>query len=202
MSGHKHTSAAIVLTVFALVLAMSSMTLPYYRVIDGVVDYEGRAHYYTIDFYPTYYDTSRGTGDYSSFQYEDVGSLFNMLYVLIWVWAFAAMFYILRILHVDESEFRWWQGGFIAGWVLVAVAVMPALVFALFIDSSIPVSGFIGSTTYDSWGPMSGWTLLVLACLIQVVAVLARNVPAIVRWWKGTDEVPPELAARGDLPLR
>lgn len=209
---HKHTDAAIVLTVFALVLAMSSMTLPYYKVVDGRLAEDDRVYYNTFEFYPSYYQSNERTGDYASFWFEEVGGLFNLLWVLIWVWAFGAMFYILRVLRVDESEFRWWQGGFIAGWVLAGLAVMPALVFALLIDSSYATdvaegsyssfSGFVGSSTYDEWGPMSGWMMLAFACAVQVVAVLLRNVPALLFSSKGPQEVPPELAGRGDLPVR
>jgi hypothetical protein len=204
----KHTSVAIVLTIFAVVLAMYSLTMPYYQVTDGYVDLELRVHYNTVEFYPTYYIGDEGTRDYSSY-YGEVGGLMGLTMILIWVWALSAMAYVWRVLHVDESEFKWWQGGFVAGWVLLATAVLPALVFALFIDGAYTydvelsqVDGFIGSVAHDEWGPMLGWVLLALACLIQSVAVLARNVPSIVRWSKGPDEVPPEMAARGDLPVR
>lgn len=197
----KHTGAVIAMTVFAIALALSSFTMPFYKVVDGRTTDSGWVSYSTVEFYSKYF-RDPGLKSYS-YGYEEVGALIRIVWMLTWLWVFAAMAYVVRIVNIDSSEYKWWQGGFVAGWVLAASAILPTLVFALFISDAVSFrSGFIGITELDEWGPSSGWILLLLATVIQVLAVLIRNVPAIAQWTKGPDEVPAEVAARGDLPVR
>jgi len=197
----EHTGAIIAMTVFAVALALSSFTMPFYKVTDGRTNDYGWVNYDTIEFYSTYFRDS-GLRSYS-YGYEEVGALISIIWVLTWLWVIAAMAYVVRIANIDVSEYRWWREGFVAGWALAFFAALPTLVFAMLISDAVSFgSGFIGSTSLDEWGPSSGWVLLLLATLIQVLAVLIRNVPAIAQWTKGPDEVPPEVAASGDLPIR
>lgn len=201
MDRPKHTGAVIVMTVFAIALAMSSFTMPFYEVTDGRTTDSGGVHYDSIEFYSTYFRDS-GLRSYA-YDYEEVGALIKILWLLTWLWVVVAMAYVVRIVNIDSSEYKWWQAGFVAGWVLAFFALLPTLVFALLISDAVSFrSGFIGSTDLDAWGPSYGWIFLFLATMIQVLAVLIRNVPAIAQWTKGPDEVPAEVAARGDLPIR
>ncbi|HIJ16295.1 MAG TPA: hypothetical protein HA364_00745 [Thermoplasmata archaeon] len=210
MYKHEHTGAVVVLTVFAVVLAMASFTLPYYMVTDGRVTDSGWVRYSTIEFYPSFYDGDE-VRTYSS-GYDEIGALFDIVWALMWLWALGALVYISRIINTDESELQRWHAGFVAGWVLCVFAILPPLVFALLISGSFyasldwvgpfPFDGFMGSTEYDEWGPMYGWALLAFACAIQLAAVLVRNIPEVLHSTKGPEEVPADVAARGDLPVR
>lgn len=209
MSRFKHTSAVVLLTLLSVVIGMSSFSLPYFEFEYGYEDEDGWVHYSQTIFHPSYYDNRYGMSDYSG-NYAEVGALFSIVWLLVWAWAIAAIAYIYRVMNVGESEYKWHQGGFVAGWVIAVLALLPPLVFAALMVGSmfpdwvgpLPYDGFWGAREYDSWGPMVGWMLLALGSALQVLAVLVRNIPSIVRWVRGPDEAPAEVAATGDLPLR
>jgi hypothetical protein len=208
----KHTVTTVVATMFAVVLAMFSLTLPWYEVTEGWVDDGLNVHHNTSRFYLSHYIGDDGMRDYD-YDYPEVGGLLSLTSMLILIWALVAIAYVGRLLVRDEGFVRWWEGGFVSGWVLMAVSLMPVLVFALFVAGAYnadrseyigpsPVDSFIGYTARDDWGPLSGWLILLVAWLVQVVAILARNLPAILYRLKGPDKLPPEMETRGDLPVR
>ena len=88
------------------------------------------------------------------------------------------------------------------GCILVAVALAVVAGFAVEIGDRFNTSqfdSFNGSNELHQWGPEIGWWTALGATLIQIIAVLARNVPIILNKpgsWKALSDV---VAKRAEI---
>lgn len=202
----KHTVATVVLTMFAVFLAELTLMLPWWEVTIGTAQWVDGTPYVTHRTF-TYYITWD-----ENYNIGEVEGLMRFVAILTGLWALTAIAYVARLLLRDEGFARWYEQGFVAGVIIAAVGLMPILVFALFIGGAYqadlseyaanPVDSFIGSSSYSSWGPASGWILSAVAWFFQLVAVLLQNVPAVRYRLLGPEKLPPELETQGDLPAR
>lgn len=199
---HKHFRATVVLTMFSIFIALTSLLLPWYRVTDAV-DSDSYTRLVTTEFGIEYFDRDMvGIRDYSTY-YKEVGGLTGVTVFIIVIWALVAIAYVGTIIPGTGGPLmdRW--DGYTLGWALIVVSLMPAVVFATFIADSVGYSGyFVGSEGQSEWGPASGWYLVVIASAFQIIAVLARNIPAYLGDSGDTENLSPEESAHGDLPLR
>ena len=206
---HKYVRGTVILTVLALVLAMLSLTLPWYRVA-LVWTYDGTRYYDdTIEFSLRYYDDDDpGLTAYGYHRYENVYSLLNFVTAFIALWSILALIYLAAIIPCKANSPMDRKDGYVLGWVLVVLGLLPSFVFGLAVagsynaDTDRHISSFIGTDGLSEWGPMSGWYVALMAGLVQTIAVLARNVPILQGKAEDSEDASDEASAYGDLPMR
>ncbi len=162
------TSATLLLTVLAVILALLSLPMKWYS-LD--VTYAGESGEYvrTYDLYLSYWRLS----DVDSYQgaFEEAGSVIDSVAVLIIVWAFFSLLYLWALARGES--------GFIRGLLLVLLAVLPFLVYLWFMAGAVDAELDPGGTvpegeSYES-SPSGGPILVLMAAVLQVIAVMLRG---------------------------
>ena len=202
MFRHKFMRATVWLTMLSVIMAVSSLLLPWYNVTNGSETSSGYIRYSTVEFSLDHFIESGAMEDYDR-EYEDVGSLMGLTAFLVGLWALLAMVYVFIIIpnHEEYPEERY--DGVALGFVIVTLSLATVFNFAALIAGSCECGHtFVGSNELDKWGPMSGWFVALLACVVQTLAVMARNVPALKGTSKESRKDPSDDLPHGDLPAR
>jgi hypothetical protein len=156
----------------AVVFAGLSMTMPLFAVGHVNDQYEVAVHHnYVQD------DFGLNRGPYSS----DLSVMMMDFTAMIWIWMLLAVVFVGLLL----LDMRW--GSLIHGWVLaingiVALALLSAKLRAASggLVYGPNIKGFYGQVTDSAgvewgWGPGIGWSLLVIAVVLQTLAVAMRT---------------------------
>ncbi|MBU1159481.1 MAG: hypothetical protein KKE24_09130 [Candidatus Thermoplasmatota archaeon] len=168
------TKATLLLTVLAVILAVLSLSLKWYWVD---ITYEGEStdRVSTYELYLSYWEDS-GLRSYP-YGFEEAGAVIDIVAMLILVWAFFSLLYLLALVQGGS--------GFVRGWLMILLAILPIMVYVLFMKSAVEAelnSGLLGYGGEVVSHPTSGFILLVLAAILQVVAVLLRNIQVLNSW--------------------
>jgi len=184
------TRAAIILTPVAMILCFLSTTMPWYKIsYYNEISIGDSTHIVSrsYTFYWDYYHIDR----LGSIAYEStpVGSLMHIMTILILVWMVFSVVYIASCVLGARALIR--------GIIVQACSIIPVICYAAGIASAIAdlrydlynffvPPDFFGSISfhpYDGssrhWGPMLGWFVLAIACVIQVAVITRRNAPLI-----------------------
>lgn len=201
------TRSAIILTAVAVALCALSLNLPMY----GMTYYdevESPERVYIVDESFAFFSDYLYVEDRAHIFYTDnpVGALMDNMKILIIIWIVVGIIYIASCVVGSRALIR--------GFVLAACSVIPAVYFAAKMPSAIGEWGYLGyhfftpedfwgsisSHPYDdssrTWGPMWGWLLLALACVVQVAAIIRRNAPMVAAIINQRRR--PNVARRGD----
>jgi len=184
------TRAAIIMTAVAMSMCAASLSLPLYEMTysNEVVLAEGTWVFHEEYVFHLDYMTVSDRGYYSYDATESIDGLTYNLTLMIAIWLAMGTFYIASCVLGSRALVR--------GFLLQACSILPVVYFAAAIPHAIGGMGipslrftpddFFGSVSsypYDgsdrTWGPESGWLLLLLACIIQVVVITRRNAPMV-----------------------
>jgi len=161
--------------VIAVMLALLSLSLKWYS-FD--VTYEGETGDYvrTCDLYLSYWEFSA----LRSYQYgfEEANYVIDGVVLLILVWSAFSLLFLSAVASGGS--------GFVRGWLLILFAVLPLMVYGLFITDAVnaELSGSSWSLPNGAVETQiaSGPVLVVLAAILQVTAVVLRNVQVLSSW--------------------
>lgn len=163
------TKAALLLTVFAVILALLSLLTEYYE-LRVEVETDGPVPYFiTYDFYLMGQETGDSLRFYDYTGFEEIGSVITITAALVVVWALFSSLYISAL--ADGAP------GFYRGWLVMALSLSPLFYYTLSISAAADscVDGNFQS------GISPGPVILLLASLMQVAAVLSRNLQVLSR---------------------
>ena len=198
MFAHKHVRITVALTMLAILLAAFSFALPWYLVKEVWVDDELRTHYHTYEFRYSYFQEDYEVRRYDPFD-SGVGSLLDGMAALVCLWALLSIAYAAAIIPCGDRRTvsRW--DGFLMGWILVAFILVIILGFVVLVTERFntyhslwhidPIDSFADRDGLSYWGPMIGWWTLLLAGVIQTIAVLVRNVPMLLNRSQNVEEL-------------
>ena len=184
------TRTAIVFTALAMSLCTFSLALPmfsmsYYNEVE-ILD-----QVYVTDETFVFYHDYLNVEDRAYLPYSDspVGDLMDEMTVMVIVWVIVGVVYIGSCVIGSRALIR--------GFLLLFCSVLPVVYFVARMPYAISewgylpyhlfapgdFWGYISSHPYDgstrSWGPMLGWYLLLLACILQSAAIIRRNAPMV-----------------------
>ncbi|MCU0859849.1 MAG: hypothetical protein MUE55_04620 [Thermoplasmata archaeon] len=184
------TKATVLMTMFAVILSLSSLLAKWYScrfwwvTETGVVEREN-------DFYLSGVSGGGGITSFDFSGFTEIGDVIGLSAILIVLWALATLPYISAVLD-GESGFAW-------GWVVLALSVGSMANYALFIQSAAESTTSVNVDSGLTLGPLA----TSIAVIIQAGAVLARNLQVInPRLSAGPAKLSSEEIARGDLPER
>ncbi|UCE80756.1 MAG: hypothetical protein JSV94_06355 [Methanobacteriota archaeon] len=202
---HKHVRATILLTMLAVVVAIVSLNLRWYQVTK-----ESN----TTEFGLTYFVDNYGMSGYDS-EYTEVHLTLLLSALFVAIWFLLAIAYVGLIIPGEGKDRIGRTEGTVLGWVLLAESWLTVIVFAVYIAHAYntdmppvplydphPLDSFAGDYGLKTWGPMAGWYVAIIACIIQSIAVLTRNLPALLGKPEDSGEPPPDEMPHGDLPIR
>lgn len=161
------TKAALLLTVFAVILALLSLLTEYYW-LRVEVETDGPLPYFrTYDFYLMGLETGDSLRFYEHTNFGEIGGVITTTAALVVVWALFSLFYV--------SALADGLAGFYRGWLLMALSLSPLFYYTLSISAAADscVDGHFES------GLSPGPIILLLASLMQVAAVLSRNLQVL-----------------------
>lgn len=191
------TRSAIITTALAMSMCVASLSLPLYEITYSyeIVRSEG-TYVYQSDcvFHLDYLIASDGTyRPYSPTSIMDSFASNMISMILIWL--------AMGTLYITSCVFG--SRAFVRGLLLIACSIAPVVYFAGRIPDAIgeigtpplpfvpddfwgSVSSYSADGSDRTWGPKSGWFLLLLACFIQVAVITRRNAPMLAdilsRW--------------------
>lgn len=165
------TRTAIILTAVAMTLCVASLLFPLYAITDH--DLHPSSRYYYTDYLRI------GDRSYAAYDYHSMAVAFmDTLEIMIAFWLIMGAIY-LTMCVLDASAL-------VAGTILQAACLIPIVYSVARIPSVLETDDFMGATLSESsdvfsltWGPSSGWYLLLLACILQFAAIMRRNAPMI-----------------------
>lgn len=161
----------VLTTMLAVVLASLSMTMPLFAV--GIVDDNGHTRNEVVvhkDYVQHNLDITSG-----------LGSEMNEFTAMVWIWMLLSLVFVGLVLF----NVRW--GSVIQGWILVINGMIaPSFLTAKLGAASGNlvygpyIKGFYGHVTSSSgaewvWGPDLGWWMLLVAVVLQTLAVALRT---------------------------
>ena len=203
--GHGRKSIIVFLGVVAVVMALTSILLPWYRVdLEQVLTSGEEPTPSSLVVYLTYLKADGPEAldlcvDYSSFDQLPSGTpgtaglVDDVAWVLLMVMAASVLTGLLFIGQVLTD-----RGGLIAGWAAVALGVFAVAYTAVSLPDGLsgleyllgthwfPIDGFTGTTWSVgidappwredwSWGPSSGWYMALSSTVLMTVVVLHRT---------------------------
>lgn len=181
------TRNVVLASMFAVMLAMGSLALPWFSATDS----DGRYCEFTVT---QYYMSSDGWRDYDTpWGFSDMGNLIGLAVLLIVVWGLLAIVHVGLILSGEK--------GVVSGILLMGASAASVLIPCVGAESAIVeglASYYSASSGTVSVNIKGGCALAILAALIQVLAVAARLVLAT----SGAKKESSQEANRGDLPIR
>jgi hypothetical protein len=122
------TKAALLLTVFAVILALLSLLTEYYE-LRVEVETDGPVPYFiTYDFYLMGQETGDSLRFYDYTGFEEIGSVITITAALVVVWALFSSLYISAL--ADGAP------GFYRGWLVMALSLSPLFYYTLSISAA------------------------------------------------------------------
>lgn len=182
------TLRVVLASMFAMMLAMGSLALPWF----SATNLEGRYCEFTMT---QYYVSGDDWRDYDTgWGFSDMGSLIGLAVLLIILWGLLAIAHVGLILSGET--------GIISGILLMGASAASVLIPCVGAESAI-VDGLADYYTPSSPETVSvaltgGCLLAIIAAIIQVLAVAARLI--LVR--PGAKRKASQDANMGDLPVR
>ncbi|MBU0685308.1 MAG: hypothetical protein ABIE25_08820 [Thermoplasmatota archaeon] len=165
--------------ILVIMLVFLSISLPIFAV--RYVDDSGNSHDSAV-VYRDYIDKDIGLNDL--FRDSVLSTAMWYFTVTTWIWMLLAIMFIgLMLLNI-----RW--GSLVWGWIMaitgaISIAYLSAKLAAT--SGSLAyanIEGFYGTLTSSGgteyhWGPGLGWWVLLIAVIIQILAVMARTYSVI-----------------------
>ncbi len=186
----KWTKATVLLTMFAVILSLSSLLAKWYWCKVWWVTETGVSQREYV-FYLSGVEAGGGITSFEFSGFAEVGNVIGLTAVLIILWVLATLPYISAVME-GESGFVW-------GWVVLAVSVGSMANYALFIQSAVESVTFGNVVSGLTLGPF----VASIAVLLQAGAILSRSLQVISpRLSAGPAKLTPEELGRGDLPER
>jgi hypothetical protein len=167
----KWVGIVILTTMLAAILASLSMTMPLFAV--GIVDDNGHTRNEVV--------VHKDYLQHNLVITPRLGSEMNEFTAMVWIWMFLSLVFVGLLL----SNVKW--GSVIQGWILV----LNGMIALSFLTGELGaasgnlvygpyIKGFYGHVTSSSgvewaWGPDVGWWMLLIAVVLQTLAVAIRT---------------------------